>query len=489
MAFRAQTNSSRLCDSHAAGSFAQAFILDRQASLVPWIAAVLCFAGAAFAPQIFNDGDTYWHIAAGARMIADRAVLYSDPFSYTFAGRAWNAHEWLSEVLMAASFRFGGWGGVAILYAGAFALAAGLLARDLGRWLAEPSRTIVLVLALACMMGSLLARPHILALPLLEIWTAGLVFARRDRRAPSFALLPVMTLWANLHGGFVFGFLLAGLLGLEALVEEPSWTTFRSWALFGIGTIAAALITPHFVDGLLFPFRLLQMRGLGHVGEWQPTSFSGLEPFELVLLAGLYFLLSRRIALAVSRVLIVLLLLHLALQHQRHQIVFALTVPLLLAPSVARALDMLPARPRRSAIAVAASLAAFIGIAFARLSLTLPHGGDAVTPQAALAHVPRAVAATPVLNEYGFGGYLIFKGVRPFIDSRAELYGDDFLKDYARIMAPDPQALRDALGRYHIGWTLLIPGTPAAAAMDLMPGWKRLYADDVAVVHVAAPGN
>ena len=41
--------------------------------------------------------------------------------------------------------------------------------------------------------------------------------------------------------------------------------------------------------------------------------------------------------------------------------------------------------------------------------------------------VPASVRAEPVLNEYGLGGRLIFAGVRPFIDSRADLYGDAFL--------------------------------------------------------------
>lgn len=458
--------------------------MQRQDLLAPLLAAVLAFAAVAFAPQIFNDGDTYWHVAAGARMLADHAALTSDPFSYTFAGAPWNAHEWLSEILMALAYGAGGWGAVALLTAGAFALAAGLLCRDLGRWLAEPARAIVLVLALSCMAASLLARPHILALPLLEIWIAGLVIAREDKRAPSFALLPVMTLWANLHGGFVFGFLLAGLLGIEALVEDPRWETFGSWALFGVASLAAAVLTPHFVDGLLFPFRLVAMTGLANVGEWQPASFASLQPFELVVLASLYFFLSRGIALPVGRVLIVLLLLHMALQHQRHQIVFAVTAPLLLAAPVARALAMRGVAAAQSIAWAAAALAALVAVSAARLSLAVPHGAQAVTPDAALAHVPRDVIATPVLNEYGFGGYLIFAGVKPFIDSRAELYGDAFLKNYARIVAPDPAALAATLAKYRIGWTIFTPGSPAAATMALMPGWRRLYADEFAVVDV-----
>ncbi len=449
-------------------------------------AALLTFAAVAFAPPIFNDGDTYWHLAAGARMLDTHAVLHSDPFSYTFRGAPWNAHEWLSEIAMALAYRAGGFGGVALLFAFAFALTAGLLCRHLGRFLGDPARAIVLVLALSCMAGSLLARPHILALPLLELWTFGLVAAREEKRAPPWHLLAVMTLWANLHGGFAFGFLVLGFLGLEALAEERSWKTFRSWAFFAAGALAAAALTPNFLDGLLFPLRLAAMHGLANVGEWQPTSFAALQPFELVVLAALYFFLSRGVALPVSRILMALVLLHLALQHQRHQIVFAVTAPLLLAGPAARALAMTPiaASARRAGSVAAAALIAFAAIAAARLSLAMPRGGAAVTPAAALAHVPPALRAQPVLNEYGFGGYLIFEGVKPFIDSRAELYGDAFIADYARIVSPDPAALKATLAKYAIRWTILIPGSPASAMMDLMPGWRRLYADDVAVVHV-----
>jgi hypothetical protein len=31
---------------------------------------------------------------------------------------------------------------------------------------------------------------------------------------------------------------------------------------------------------------------------------------------------------------------------------------------------------------------------------------------------------------------------------------------------------------------LFWPGTPANAFLDRLPGWRRLYADDVAVVHI-----
>ncbi|MCW2284831.1 hypothetical protein M2323_002815 [Rhodoblastus acidophilus] len=33
-------------------------------------------------------------------------------------------------------------------------------------------------------------------------------------------------------------------------------------------------------------------------------------------------------------------------------------------------------------------------------------------------------------------------------------------------------------------WTLLQPDAPAIAAFDRLDGWRRLYADEFAVVHV-----
>jgi hypothetical protein len=96
----------------------------------------------------------------------------------------------------------------------------------------------------------------------------------------------------------------------------------------------------------------------------------------------------------------------------------------------------------------------------------------------------------PVLNGYGFGGSLIGAGVRPFIDGRADLYGDAFLDLYGKIAAGDRQALDDALTRWRIAWTIFPPSEPIVAVIDREPGWRRLYADTFAVVQVRedAPG-
>jgi hypothetical protein len=103
---------------------------------------------------------------------------------------------------------------------------------------------------------------------------------------------------------------------------------------------------------------------------------------------------------------------------------------------------------------------------------------------AALARVPPEIASKPVFNDWLTGGYLIFAGVRPFIDGRAELYGSEFIRNYLRIVRPDASALEETFARHGVVWTLLPPENRANAILDLLPEWCTLYADKAAVVHV-----
>lgn len=451
-------------------------------------AAAVAFAVTAFAPQVLNDGDTFLHIAAGRHMLAEHAILFRDPFSYTSAGAPWQAHEWFAEILMALAYQAGGWGGLIGLFAVVAALTAGILAYTLGRWLEPQAQAITTVLALSCMTGSLLARPHLLALPLLAIWAAELVKARSEKRSPSWLLLPVMIVWANIHGSFLLGLALAGGLALEALADDADMRmkTLRDWGLFGAGALCACLINPHFIQGVTFPLTLMGTASLANVDEWRPMDFSHLQPAALVVAAALYVLLSRGVKLSAVRVLILLGLLYMMLQHQRHEIVFAVIAPLLLAEPLSRSLGMADARVRSrlSAAAAAAAVIAIVGLGVARLMFPIVRTDSAVSPMTALSSVPAELRAAPVLNDYSFGGYLIFTGVRPFIDSRAELYGESALQRYAALIRPDPAALDAVIRQYGIRWSILNPRSPMVAELDARPGWHRVHSDAFAIVHI-----
>ncbi|HEY2661476.1 MAG TPA: hypothetical protein VGI79_17285 [Caulobacteraceae bacterium] len=449
---------------------------------------LLLLAMALFDPRLLNDGDTYWHLTAGDWMLSHGQVPHTDPFSFTRAGAPWQAHEWLSEVVMALAFRLGGWAGVVTLYGLSLAALALLLTAGLRRYLSALSLGLTLALALACVAPNLLARPHILILPIVVAWTAGLLKARAAGRAPPLVAAGLMLLWANLHGSFVFGFLLLGGFAFEALYgAQPAerWRTVRDWGLFGLAGLAAAAITPQGPMGLAFPFKLMGMTSLAGIDEWRPTDFSTLGPFEIALAATLFVGFSRGVKVAPIRLVTLIGLLHMALQHGRHIMVVALVAALLLAAPFAEALgqETPQIRPARLCAWLALCALALVLIG-ARAALPLSRPDGPTTPGAALDYVPAALRAQPVLNDYGFGGYLIFRGVRPYVDGRTDLYGDAFMHRYYRIVSPDPALLDQTLSHDAITWTILPPNQPLVALMDARPGWRRLYADRFAVVHV-----
>lgn len=161
---------------------------------------------------------------------------------------------------------------------------------------------------------------------------------------------------------------------------------------------------------------------------------------------------------------------------------FGVATPLLAAPALGRAWPTRASAANPWLARGAAILLALLLIA--RLVWPAMRGEDRVSPVAALAHVPQDLRGQPVLNAYDYGGYLIFQGVKVFIDGRTDMYSTEFLKNYDRLGAGDDAALTATLSRYHIAWTIFPTGSPAAAALDRMPGWHRLYGDANAVVHL-----
>lgn len=444
------------------------------------LALLLGFAVAAFAPQIFHDGDTWWHLAAGRWILAHRAVPAHDVFSFTFADAPWNAQEWLAEVLMAASFGLLGWSGLHLLFGLAFGATAALLAGALRRRMDTLPALVTALAGLACVAGSLLARPHLLALPLLVLWADGLVTARERHTAPPFWLVLVMLVWCNLHGSFAFGLALAAVLGVEASLESRA--AAKPWLIFFGASVIVVLINPEGLNGLLFPVRLLLLPTTAYIGEWAPADLTYPSPFLMSLLAMVYVLATGKVRLPAMRALLILGLTYLGLAHVRHEMLFGVTAPLLAAPSLGK---VWPPRSRElSAWPAPAALAVAAVLAIARLMLPDLRTEDAVTPVAALIHVPGDLRAKPVLNAYEYGGYLIFSGAKVFVDTRADLYPASFYAVYGRLAAGDKVTLMDALARWQIGWTIFPSNSPAAMALDHLPGWRRLYANNNAVVHV-----
>jgi hypothetical protein len=448
------------------------------------IAGCLAFALVLFLPSILNDGDTLWQIRTGEWILDHRAIPVTDPFSFTAGDRPWFPHEWLAEVLMALAFRAAGMPGVMAITAGAVGLTAAVLMHHLRRFLPDLYACVGVVLALSNAAPSLLARPHVLAWPCLALWCGGLVAARARRSTPSLALLPVMALWVNLHGSFLLGLLLPAAFMIEALFDEAAdpLQVLASWGAFMLAALAVALLNPAGLAGVMFPVHLLGMTSLSGIGEWRPAAFDRFQPLEITILGGLALGLSGKATLPPVRLVMLLGLVHAALSHGRHGQLLGIVGALILAEPLGRRL----ASHGETGVAwrklAAGSAVLALGALAVRAALPLPPDRTGAAFAAVLDQVPAALRGRPVLNDYALGGALIFNGVRPFIDGRADLYGDAFVSRYRRVIAPDRAELDRVLADYGIVWAVFGDEEPIVQLLDQEPGWQRLAKVDGIVI-------
>jgi hypothetical protein len=468
----------------------------------PLLVALLAFARAVTVPRsLLNDPDTYLHIAVGRWIVSHGALPFADPFSFSLPGAPWVPGEWLGEVVLFLAYRLAGWNGVVLLTAGCYALAAGLLGHFAVRRLGGLPGIVFAVAGAALVLPHLLARPHVLTLPLLAGWCGILLRARDEGTGPSWLALPLVVIWANLHPSFLFGLALAGFLAGEAVLlpgpSRPRFAELRAWGGFALAAAGLAVLTPNGFAGIVQPLGLMAMPALrASFGEWRPANlaeFPALE-FWVLFLSVAGFTLRPR--LRWTRLALLLALLHMTLMHVRHADLLGLVGPLVIAAGFApvlgsrvagssgwlgeRGIFSGPVRWQGAAVALLLAVAAAVPL----LARPLVRADDPVTPGAAVAAAQRLGLQGPVFNAECFGGYLVFSGIPDFIDGRIEMYGNSFLATDVAAEGGDAAALARLLKRFRIGWTLLPPDAAGIAVLDGLPGWRRAYADGVAVIHV-----
>ncbi len=430
---------------------------------------------------IFNDGDVRWHIAAGQWMIDHRALPTADPFSFTFAGEKWVTFEWLSQLLYGSAHRLAGFAGVAALASLALVALHLIVAVEARRHVGPWGVAVAIVLMDVTLIPMMLARPHLLAWPLLALWLAILLRARQADRQPPLAAALLIVLWANLHGSWALGVVIAAFVALDHCLERRwDWPTVRGWLLFGLLATASALLTPNGLDGFLHPLTVSKLETLPLIVEWRPSDPVRTPFFFAALAATILILLWRGFRLRPVIALLLLLLAAMALHQMRHQAMLAIAAVMIMPAALSRARRPAALPPEWMWGAGAGIVALLL---FRALSPLEPAENGA-NPSTAIAAIPPDLLNRPMLNGYGFGGPLILAGGQVFIDGRSDMYGDAFMRDYQRIVDGDQAALATAVERHGIAWTILPPRYDQLIAnLDRDPRWWRIHSDPVAIIH------
>jgi hypothetical protein len=454
-----------------------------------------------FSATQIGEPDIWWHLRNAAYLLQQHSFPRVDTYSFGAAGSPWLDHEWLSEVPFFLGFKAMGLQGILAVFSTVLVLIyAGVYYRSCRAGADCKDATIATLLAI--FLGIVSLGPRMLMFGWLCMVGLLLVLDRFQRTAKGLWLLPpLFALWINLHGSWVFGMVVLGIIiasGLVAgewgLVVARRWTPgeLKKLLLALAASLAALFVNPFGYKLLLYPFDLLfrQPSNMKYIEEWQSVNFNiwiGRLALAVIfaLLAAAWF--SRR-KWKLDEVLLTAFALWAALSHVR-LLFFA---GLILVPILAQHLKLFPPyeRERDKPWLNAGIMAGMVGLTIFSFpsGATLQQQVSGEYPTAALVFMQRQHITGRIFNQYGWGGYMEWYApeLKPFIDGRADIfvYNGTFYDSLKITSLKESFAILD---KYKIEYVLLKPNQPLAYLLYHSSAWRLIYEDKVARLYQRVP--
>ena len=447
-----------------------------------------------------TDGDLGRHIRVGETILERGGLFREDLFSWTMAGQPFVPYEWLSEVLYALAHRAAGIAGAIALTALVIAASCLLLSLLLRRLGVDPLLGFLTVVA-AGLVGAFhwLARPHVFTFA----GTVALLWLlEAPGRRATLLTFALFALWANLHGGFLFGLVLIGmylagdLLASRELV--PRHAALLGAALLGSMVNPAGPALLEHVTGYLGQTFLVDT-----TLEYRSPDFHGWigRTFLAVLLAMMGALAISRRPVPLRWLAVMLGTTAFALHSVRNVPLWGLTALPLAALHLDREWRELGSallRRLRAAFGEADQLAApgvWSALAAVLLAAVAAHGGRVggarllenrfdprVFPVEAVRRARADGVEGRIFNELAWGGYLLYAWPeqKVFIDAQTDFYGEQLSREYVTLRGNEP------------GWELqfrnrrvqlvLLPADAPLARTLAAGGWKELSEEGPAIL-------
>jgi hypothetical protein len=457
------------------------------------------------------DSDLGRHLALGTYMLETVTVPVHDVLSFTRAGESRPPYEWLAQIGFSVFHKLLGLDGVVLLAGTAIAAAFMLSYRD-GRDRSGAPLLALLVSAWAAAASSLhwLTRPHIFTFVFLVIWIRLLEQMRLGRLRGLWQLPLVMLLWANVHAGFVYGFLAWGayLFGWEwdRRRRQASTTIGSRYLLAGAGALVASAITPDLWNNWAAVFGNTSAYVLGRTVETLPADLGtpATWPFAALVIAAAALAVSVRRAIAPAHAAILLGFGAISLAFARNIPLFCLAATPILTQWARRALEPVPRFTRfedRMSLLESGLRGRFwppLAVLLTTVFLALSASGskrslysfDAASfPVKAVDWIIEHPSQGNMLNELNWGGYILYRlwpAQRVFIDSQSDFYGEEFIREYESTMS-GRGGWADLLRDWQVEWMIIAPESRLASLARLEPEWQVTYEDATAVILVRLP--
>lgn len=409
-----------------------------------------------------SDNSFLWHIRAGALQLASGSVITTDPFSFSRFQEAWRTQSWLAELgyaYLEGWFDGLGWSVWMVFFVSVAII--GLMGLAVYRRTPSPISTgLILVAAVWLVAPFMQPRPVIFSFVLL----AALVVVLQNREQALWLVVPIIWIWAGVHGSWVIG----GLL----IVLEWLRTWDRRLFMVGIASLTASLVTPHGLGTWQVVMDFLGSRdALALMQEWKVPDFGSPAqmPYVLVIAGVIGAAVLGKVK---PRDLIVILpILFLGLTARRTVV----PATIILLPWAAAAVPPISVARTKSRMipVVAVTLIAILAV----VPMLVIENGRLLADRFPSDGAREAMADRVTFQDTAAGGYLIYKEYPDrlvWIDDRAELYGVEMLTEFADAVAG---RYEDVFDTYGFEAALTQASWPLTQRL-IEDGWTTAYEDE-----------
>lgn len=462
-------------------------------------------------PRFFGDGDPGRHIVIGKIIVTEHTIPKNDIFSFTKTGQSLTTTEWLSEVLYAVPYLFMGLNGVVLLAVILIAATITLMFRE--TVIQSNSYFVAGLLAFwatAATFFHWLARPHLFSWLLFAIWVPAMDRVVRGEKVPIWQFPLIMLVWANLHGGFILGFLVwfAYLAGwaVEYLFDKdnrPTTEIFKRLLAVGGLSFPASLVNPSMLK--------LWSNVFGHVGDstlmqqqidWRSPDFHApnVWPFLLLIALMLFVLAAQKRKPSSGQLFLLIGLTLLGLYSVRNIPFWVIACSPIIGgllgfrlgdskifENISKNIHTMQTTLR----GVTWNLLIAILTAAALLSgQRLDSGkiGNTFNPDQFPVQAADWLTANPqagnMFNEFTWGGYLLYRfwPEQPvFIDGQTDFYGAELVNEYLTTLRVQ-KGWQDILQKYDVSWAIIPTDFPMVEALQDKLNWQIVYQDDTATI-------
>jgi tetratricopeptide (TPR) repeat protein len=479
----------------------------------------------------YRDTDIFWALRSGEWILEQMSVPETDPFSYTFAGRAWVDFTWGFQVIAHLFYTYlGEWTGLFVLQLAV--TAATFIVAGINLGLTAPRRAwLVAVLLFTLFVSSytrLIIRPHLFAYFFISVYLLLLNIheQRSGRRGGGhwalWALLPLQILWVNIHssailgifivGGYAAGGVIDALLSRTLLLGREYISALKRVVAVSFLIPIVSVLNPYGLKLVLFPF-VHQGGGnadaLRHIGEWaripitelllylSPTPIT-FAAFRVAFYVAVIAVLLNWRRLKTRDIILLCGAFYMAASHVRWVSQFAFfAVPIAAANLVSYFDARLESRSsgyQTDTEGYFKVVGLLISILFVIYLMPRFFGFDArsnyglgkkagVFPEGNVAFMERAGISGNLYNEYIHGGFLTF--TRPtqkvFIDGRTPtVYSPAFF--WSTRIATDDRNWNRLVKEHDFEAALLSSKKSMCGLLQKSDEWKAVNFDEVAVL-------